>query len=129
VFEDAKPVLQAYTLRQRREIFDGINGLTAALIPVSAVLTQHHIEAARRRAVETWWQRNGVVNITKSQRVLPTFPEKTPHNYRIRVSNDRTNLAPGHDDYALSPRKISLFSTVEEDQLRRDGISWIAEDS
>jgi hypothetical protein len=54
VFPDAKPVLQAYTLRKRRESFDGIHELTAALIPVSAVHTQCQLEAARRRAVETW---------------------------------------------------------------------------
>jgi len=80
VFQDAKPVLQAYTLRKRREIFDWINELTAALIPVSAVLTQRQVETARRRAVETWLQRNGVITITQNKRVLPTFPEKTPHN-------------------------------------------------
>jgi predicted solute-binding protein len=80
VFHDAKPALQAYTLRKRREIFDWINGLTAALIPVSAVLTQRQVEAARRRAVETWLQRNGMITITKNQRVLPAFPEKTPRN-------------------------------------------------
>jgi len=80
VFHDAKPALQAYTVRKRREIFDWINGLTAALIPISAVHTQRQVEAARRRAVETWLQRNGVITITQNKRVLPSFPEKTPHN-------------------------------------------------
>jgi len=80
VFHDSKPALQVYTLRKRREIFDWINELTAALIPVSAVLTQRQIETARRRAVETWLQRNGVITITQNKRVLPIFPEKTPHN-------------------------------------------------
>jgi hypothetical protein len=61
-------------------MFDCINGLTAALIPISAVHTQRQVEAARRRAVETWLQRNGVITITQNKRVLPTFPEKTPHN-------------------------------------------------
>src|SRR5208337_3965293 len=80
VFQDAKLALKAYTLRKRREIIDGINELTKALIPVSAVDTQRQNETARRRAVETWLQRNGVITITQNKRMLPTFPEKTPHN-------------------------------------------------
>lgn len=80
VFQKAKPALQAYTLRRRREIFDWINGLTQALIQVSAVHTQRQVETARRRAVETWLQRNGVITITQNKKVLPTFPEKTAHN-------------------------------------------------
>jgi hypothetical protein len=80
VFHDAKPALQAYTLRKRREIFDWINGLTEALIPISAVHTQRQVEAARRRAVETWLQRNGVITVTQNKKVLPIFPEKTAHN-------------------------------------------------
>ena len=80
VFQKAKPALQAYTLRRRREIFDWINGLTRALIRVWAVHTQRQVETARRRAVETWLQRNGVITITQNKKVLPTFPEKTAHN-------------------------------------------------
>ena len=80
VFQDAKPVLQGYTLRKRREIFDWINGLTKVLIQVSAVHTQCQLEAARRRAVETWLQQNGVITITQNKKVLPIFPEKTAHN-------------------------------------------------
>jgi transposase InsO family protein len=80
VFQKAKPALQAYTLRRRREIFDWINGLTQALIQVSAVRTQRQGETARRRAVETWLQTNGVITITQNKKVLPTFPEKTAHN-------------------------------------------------
>src|SRR5271157_3029138 len=80
VFQDAKPALQAYTLRKRREIFDWINELTQALIQVLAVHTQRQVETARRRAVETWLQTNGVITITQNQKVLPIFPEKTAHN-------------------------------------------------
>jgi transposase InsO family protein len=80
VFQDAKPALQAYTLRKRREIFDWINELTQALIQVSAVHTQRQFETARRRAVETWLQTNGVITITQNKKVLPIFPEKTAHN-------------------------------------------------
>jgi hypothetical protein len=80
VFQDAKPALKAYTLRKRREIFDWINELTKALIAVSAVHTQRQVEAARRLAVETWLQRNGVITITQNKKVLPIFPEKPAHN-------------------------------------------------
>ena len=80
VFQDAKPALKAYTLRKRREIFDGINELTRTLIQVSAVHTQRQVDTARRRAVETWLQENGVITITQNQKVLPVFPEKTAHN-------------------------------------------------
>jgi transposase InsO family protein len=80
VFQDAKPALQAYTLRKRREFFDWINELTQALIQDSAVHTQRQVETARRRAVETWLQNNGVITITQNKKVLPIFPEKTAHN-------------------------------------------------
>jgi len=80
VFQDAKLVLKAYTLRKRREIIDWINELTQTLIAVSAVQTQRQVDTARRRAVETWLQRNGVITITQNKKVLPIFPEKTAHN-------------------------------------------------
>jgi hypothetical protein len=80
VFQDTKPALKVYTLRKRREIFDWINELTRTLIEVSAVHTQRQVETARRLAVETWLQRNGVITITQNKKVLPIFPEKTAHN-------------------------------------------------
>jgi transposase InsO family protein len=80
VFQDAKPALQAYTLRKRREIIDWINELTMTLMQVAAVHTQRQVDAARRLAVETWLQQNGVITITQNQKVLPIFPEKTAHN-------------------------------------------------
>jgi len=80
VFQDAKPALKAYTLRKRRETFDWINELTRALIKVSAVYTQYQAATARRLAVETWLQRNGVIIITQNPRVLPIFLGKNAHN-------------------------------------------------
>jgi transposase InsO family protein len=80
VFHEAKSALKAYTLRKRREIFDWINELTRALTQVSAVHTQRQAATARRLAMETWLQRNGVITITQNQKVLPIFPEKTAHN-------------------------------------------------
>ena len=80
MFQDAKPALKAYTLRKRREIFDWINELTRSLIEVSVVHTQRQAETARRLAVETWLQTNGVITVTQNRKVLPIFPGKTAHN-------------------------------------------------
>ncbi len=80
VFQNAKAALRAYTRRKRREIFDWINELTRELVQVSAVHTQRRAEAARRLAVETWLQRNGVITIIQDQKVLPVFSNKTAHN-------------------------------------------------
>ena len=65
---------------QAKGDFDWINELTKALIQASAVHTQRQVETARRLAVETWLQRNGVITITQNKKVLPIFPEKTAHN-------------------------------------------------
>jgi len=73
-FQDTRSVRKAYTFRKRRKTFDCINDLTRALIRASAAHTQRQAEAARRLAVETWLQRNGVITITKNKKVLPIFP-------------------------------------------------------
>jgi len=70
-YQDARLVLKAYTLRQRKQTFDGINGVTQTLVKVSAVHTLRHLAAARRRAVETWLQRNEAINITQDQKCYP----------------------------------------------------------
>ncbi len=80
VFQDAKPALKAYTLRRRRETFDWINELTMTLIRVLAVHTQYQADTARRLAVETCLQRNGVIAITQNKKVLPVFLEQFAHN-------------------------------------------------
>ena len=80
VFHDAKPALKVYTLRKREETFDWINELTRTLIQVWAVHTQRQAETARRLAVETWLQRNGVITITQNKKVLPVFLEQFAHN-------------------------------------------------
>jgi transposase InsO family protein len=80
VFHQAKPALKVYTLRKRKETFDWINELTQMLTRVWAVRTLRQAETARRLAVETWLQRNGVITITQNQKVLPIFPGKTAHN-------------------------------------------------
>jgi len=80
VFQDAKPAMKTYTLRKRKETFDWINELTMTLIKVWAVHTQPQAETARRLAVETWLQRNGVITITQNKKVLPVFLEQFAHN-------------------------------------------------
>ena len=80
VFQDAKPAMKAYTLRKRKETFDWINELTLTLIQVGAVDTQRQAQTARRLAVETWLQRNGVITITQNQKVLPVFLQQFAHN-------------------------------------------------
>ena len=80
VFQNAKPAMKVYTRRKRREGFDWINELTSLLIRVWAVRTPRQAETARRLAVETWLQINGVITITPSPRALPVFSEKNAHN-------------------------------------------------
>jgi hypothetical protein len=79
VFQDARTARQAYTRRRRREIFDAINELTRTLVQTRAVHTQRQAETARRLAVETWLQRNGVLTITQNKRVLPIFLKQIAH--------------------------------------------------
>jgi transposase InsO family protein len=80
VFYDAKPALRVYTLRKRKETFDWISKLTTTLIQVLAVHTQSQAQTARRLAVETWLQKNGVITITQNKTVLPVFREQSAHN-------------------------------------------------
>jgi transposase InsO family protein len=80
VFHQAKPALKVYTLRKRKETLDWINELTRMLIRAREVRTPRQAETARRLAVETWLQINGVITITQNQKVLPIFLEKIAHN-------------------------------------------------
>jgi transposase InsO family protein len=80
LFHQAKPALKGYTLRKRKETFDWINELTRELVRVSVVHNQRQVATARRLAVETWLQKNGVITITQNQEVLPIFSKKTAHN-------------------------------------------------
>lgn len=80
VFQEARSALKAYTRRKRREVFEEINDLTRRLMESRSVRTQRQAEAARRLAVETWLQSNGVITITQNKRVLPVFLEEIAHN-------------------------------------------------
>jgi hypothetical protein len=57
-----------------------INELTRTLIQVYTVHTQRQAETARRLAVETWLQRNGVITITLNKKVLPVSREQFAHD-------------------------------------------------
>jgi hypothetical protein len=72
--------MKVYTRRKRREVFDWINGLTSLLIRVWAVRTRRQAETARRLAVETWLQRNGLITVSQNPKVLPVFLNKFAHN-------------------------------------------------
>jgi transposase InsO family protein len=90
VFHQAKPALKVYTLRKRKETLDWINELTRLLIRVWAVRTSRQAETARRLAVETWLQRNGVITATQNQKVLPVSTEKFTHNGGIHLTQVTT---------------------------------------
>jgi transposase InsO family protein len=80
VFQEARSALKAYTRRKRREVFEEINDLTRRLMQARAVHTQRQAETARRLAVETWLQSNGVIPIMQNKQVLPVFLEEIAHN-------------------------------------------------
>jgi hypothetical protein len=73
-------VLPAATRRKRREAFDWINELTGLLIQAWTVQTPRQEETARRLAVQTWLQRNGLLSVSHNPKVLPIFPEQIAHN-------------------------------------------------
>ena len=72
--------MKVYTRRQRREAFDWIHERATILIRVWAVRTPRQEETARRLAVETWLQRNGLITVSQNPKVLPVFPEKLARN-------------------------------------------------
>ncbi len=80
VFQDARPALQAYTRRKRREVFEEINELTRTLMEAQTDCTPRHAGTARRLAVEAWLQKHGVISITQNHRVLPISLEEIAHN-------------------------------------------------
>jgi hypothetical protein len=80
VFQDARPALQAYTLRKRREVFDEINALTWTLLQAQGVCTQDEADIIRRVAVQAWLQKYRVITITQNHKVLPVFLQTIAHN-------------------------------------------------
>ncbi len=80
VFQDARPVLQTYTVRKRREVFDEINALTWTLMQARGVCTADEADIIRRVAVQAWLQKHRVITITQNDRVLPVFLQKLAHN-------------------------------------------------
>jgi hypothetical protein len=80
VFQDARPVLPAYTLRKRREVFDEMNALTWTLMQAQGVCTPDEADSIRRVAIEAWLQQHQVITITQNHRVLPVFLQRIAHN-------------------------------------------------
>jgi transposase InsO family protein len=80
VFHQAKPARKVYTLRKRKETLDWINELTRMLVRIWEVRAPRQAETARRLAVETWLQRNGLITVSQNPKVLPIFLEKFAHN-------------------------------------------------
>jgi len=69
-----------YTKRTRKNIFDWIINLTLSIIePIDKVSTKI-IQAAWRKAVETWLQLNGHISVTRNGKVLPCFCAEIYHN-------------------------------------------------
>jgi hypothetical protein len=80
VFQDARPALQAYTLRKRREGFDEINALTWTLMQAQGACTKDEADMIRRVAVQAWLQKHQAITITQNHRVLPVFLQRIAHN-------------------------------------------------
>ena len=80
VFQDARPALQAYTLRKRRGVFDEINALTWTLMQAQGGGTQDEADMIRRVAVQAWLQQHQVITITQNHKVLPVFLQTIAHN-------------------------------------------------
>lgn len=72
-FAGAKRNLGAYTERRRREAFDTINALVMQTVAEREVSSQPQLDAARRRAVETWLQREGIIALAQPKPVTQ-FP-------------------------------------------------------
>jgi hypothetical protein len=69
VFATAKTNLGVYTACRRKEAFDTINALVMQTVAQREVCSQPQLDAARRRAVETWLQREGLIAFAKPQTV------------------------------------------------------------
>jgi hypothetical protein len=72
--------MKIYTHRRRKETFNWVQKLTWMLIQSRGFHSPRQAETARRLAVETWLQKNGVITITQKPKVLPVFSEKFAHN-------------------------------------------------
>lgn len=69
-----------YTKRQRRTIFEWIHIHAKDRINQLEKVDQRSVNAAWRRAAETWLRCQGLITVTINQQVLPNLPRKYVHD-------------------------------------------------
>jgi hypothetical protein len=63
--------------------------MTTTLIGAWGVHRLRQAETARRLAVDTWLQANGVITTTQGKKVLPVFLEQIAHNLGCPTTIDQ----------------------------------------
>jgi hypothetical protein len=79
VFEEARPFLQAFGRRQRKEAYEQIEALAFDIVGQLGQHTDNALETAFRYAAETWMQLNHMIRVTQNGRVLPPFYQFQSH--------------------------------------------------
>jgi len=79
VFEEARPYIQAYSSRQRREAYEEITTLSIDIVDELGEHTTRACETAFRYAAETWMQLNNMIRVTRNGEVLPPFYQIWSH--------------------------------------------------
>lgn len=79
VLQEARPFMQAYGRRQRREAYDEIRALTVDIVRELGDDTDMAVETAFRYAAETWMQLNNMIEVTQNGVVLPPFYQIRSH--------------------------------------------------
>jgi transposase InsO family protein len=79
VFEEARPYIQAYGSRQRREAYEEIETLSIDIVDELGEYTVKAYETAFRYAAETWMQLNNIIRVTRNGVVLPPFYQLWSH--------------------------------------------------
>ena len=79
VFEEARPYIQAYSRRQRREAYEEITTLSVDIVDELGEYTTKARETAFRYAAETWMQLNNMIRVTQNGVVLPPFYQIRSH--------------------------------------------------
>ena len=79
LIQEARPFMQAYGKRQRREAYDEIQALTVDIVRQLRDDTDMAVETAFRYAAETWMQLNNMIEVTRNGAVLPPFYQIRSH--------------------------------------------------
>jgi len=80
MFARAKSCLQAYTRSRREDAFEIISHMALHNLAHSPAHGQRQADAAWRRAVQTWLQREGIIALIQPT-VSPGFHEIRSHKY------------------------------------------------